>query len=112
MPLQYFRSFGRQATALNAVLSSLDGTWERRARVLNLGIGGGCVSVAEELPVGARVQLRIDVPHRWEPLAVHARISWSGRPDPRQFRAGLEFDQHSTATVRGLIELLGTGAFE
>ena len=108
----YFRSFGRQPTNLRAVVTSSDGSWERRGKLVNLGVGGGCLELTDTLPVGARVQLRVEAPQLWDPFPISARIAWSGYGGGRAVRAGLEFDQHSLASIRTLLDLLGTAAYE
>jgi hypothetical protein len=108
----HFRSFGRQVTNLRAVVTSSDARWERRVKLVNLGLGGGCLELTDSLPVGARVQLRVEAPQLWDPFPISARIVWTGPGTGRTLRAGLEFDQHSLASIRTLLDVLGTAAYE
>jgi hypothetical protein len=85
--------------------------WQREAQVLNLGLGGACVVVQEELVPGDRVTISFLAPTLWDPLAFPARIAWTLVPDPTSLRAGLAFEPTDPGAVYALFELLTTMSF-
>jgi hypothetical protein len=108
----HFRCYARQPAKLLAVVTGYSGTWERRARVVNLSLGGACLELAEVPPVGSRLGVRIDAPHLWDPLILGARVVWTTQLSPLRFKTGIQFDQHSAASVRSLADLLAARTFE
>lgn len=98
--------------ALPATLVAGGGSWQRAARLVDLGLGGACVALAETVPVGSPVALVIDAPHLWNPLSIDGVVAWVGeeRTGPQTF-LGIEFRPESGALLRTLTELLEAAAF-
>ena len=76
--------------------------------MLNIGLGGACVSAPDPLPEGARLALEIDTPNLWDPLAVVAEVAWVSERDAGDspVRAGLRFLDWPARRGRALAELL------
>jgi hypothetical protein len=109
MPVEHFRALARRPVRLSGTLASSDGSWERAVLISNLGLGGACVALLEQLPVGTGVRLAIVAPHLWEPLVLSAEVAWS-RAEIKAGEAeiGLRFQQPAGSTLRQLSELLET----
>lgn len=76
-------------------------------RLVDLGMGGAGLKTDARLDVGARIDLVIQAPNRWDPLVIESRVAWTqGR------RAGVAFEHRDDADVYALFELLGTQSFE
>ena len=109
---RHFRAHARRPVSLPATLVAGGGSWQRPARLLDLGLGGACVALAETVPVGSPVALVIDAPHLWNPLSVDGVVAWVGEPqtEPQTF-LGVAFRPASGALLRTLTELLEAAAF-
>jgi len=112
----HFRALSRLSVSLAGALRALDPhvTWNRDVRVVDLGIGGACVEASDSALSGTRVELVIDTPHLWDPLALRGVLVWSRRlPDPEGGASmiGVRFDHAAGGTVRTLAELLEAEAF-
>lgn len=105
-PQAHFRSFARQPTKWWVVLTGVGR--ERRARLRDLGLGGAGLELAEEVPLGASVGVRIDAPHLWDPLFLSARVTWVRARRPALYHAGVAFEAFSPATMHQLVELLAS----
>jgi Tfp pilus assembly protein PilZ len=106
----HFRGLARRPVSLAGTLSA-GGGWVRPARLTDLGLGGARVLVEAELTVGTSVLLTVEAPNRWDPLQVEAKVSWSREHD-RGTEAGLAFVRQTRGTVHGLLELLGSEAYD
>jgi hypothetical protein len=85
-------------------------TWA--ARLVDLGLGGACVELAEPMIEGAKVTLLIDAPHLWEPLELEAKVAWSRAAEgTTPNRSGVRFERVSGTTLRLLAELLEAEAY-
>lgn len=113
----HFRALARRPVNLPATLRSAGTGWQVEVRVTNLGLGGAGLELpetaADPLVRGAPVRLRVRAPNLWDPLDLLARVTWSsparsGIP----WRVGVEFEHSAGATLRALVDLLGTGAYE
>jgi hypothetical protein len=76
-------------------------------RLVDLGIGGAGVEGQLVLEPGARIDLVLSLPTRWDPLVVPARVAWA-----HAGRAGLAFEHRDDAEAYALFELLSAQAFE
>jgi hypothetical protein len=107
----HFRVHARRAIRLRASVVLPRAGWQREAQVLNLGMGGACIVLKEELAPGDRVTISFLAPTLWDPLAFPARIAWTMMPEPTSVRAGLAFEPSDASTVYALFELLTTMSF-
>ena len=101
----HFRAFPRRASRIAVVAKLAAG--EARVRLIDIGLGGAGVQSGEVLELGARLDLVLQVPNRWDPLVLPARVAWSNGK-----RAGLAFEHRDDADVYALYELLGTQVFD
>lgn len=109
---RHFRALARRPVNLAATLVAGGGSWNRPARVLDLGLGGACVLVADAVPIGSPVALVMDAPHLWDPLRIDGAVAWQGDQPGGQGRLlGLRFSPRSGAVLRALTELLEAAAF-
>jgi len=109
--LAHFRVHARRAIRLRASVVLPRAGWQREAQVQNLGLGGACIVLQEELSAGDRVTVSFLAPTLWDPLAFPARVAWTLVPEPTSVRAGLAFEPTDAATVYALFELLTTMSF-
>jgi hypothetical protein len=109
-PLGHFRAFARRPVGLSAVVSRGDGSWERPARLLDLGLGGACMEMLEAVPNGTELALAVEAPHLWDPLFLEAQVVWM-RPVDGAARVGVRFHHSSGRTLRTLTELLEAEAY-
>jgi Tfp pilus assembly protein PilZ len=105
----HFRAFPRRDITLTAHIAVATGL-RSDARLLNVGLGGACVDLAEPLEVGQPVTLHVTTPVLWDPLVVHARVAWLD-PEGGRARVGLEFDHARSRVIRALFELLEAEQF-
>ncbi len=70
-------------------------------KIVDLCLGGARIALANEISTGLSVELRVQAPDRWEPLALEARVAWVGGGE-----AGLAFEHRGGGSVRGLLGLL------
>lgn len=112
MPAErHFRAFARRAVSLPVTISA-EGGGARSARLVNLGLGGACISLAERTEPGRIVTLEVNAPNLWDPLVVVATVAWVQGAGPRSFVAGLAFDHTAPGALRSLVELLGAYGYE
>ena len=76
-------------------------------QVVDLAIGGAGVRSEIVLEAGARIDLVLQIPNRWDPLVIPSRVAWSRGP-----RAGLAFEPKSDGDTWALFELLASQSFE
>ncbi|MGC4068222.1 MAG: PilZ domain-containing protein [Polyangiaceae bacterium] len=105
--LDHFRAFERRPTSLPALLQSNVLGWDLPAELVDLGLGGAGIVVAEGVPHGTPVRLRIDAPQLWESLHVHAKVAWSRPTEEGRIRLGLRFEVDSSSNLTVLAELIG-----
>src|SRR5688500_13934567 len=74
-PRDHFRAFARRLVALEGSVSAGE-AWSQSARVIDLGLGGARLSVAQAIPLGTSVDIAITAPHLWDPLVIHAEVAW------------------------------------
>ena len=101
----HFRAYPRRtsSTPPSAKIAGSDAT----VRVVDLGLGGAGIVTTLVLDLGARIDLVLALPNRWDPLVLPARVAWA-----REGRAGVAFEHRSDADAWALFELLGTQSFE
>ncbi|MEZ4221264.1 MAG: PilZ domain-containing protein [Polyangiaceae bacterium] len=103
----HFRAFERHSVVLAGLLSAPSLGLSERVRILDLGLGGARVTTERRFSTGLSVELRVQAPDRWEPLALAARVAWVSEGE-----AGLSFEHRSGGTVAGLLGLLGREGYE
>ncbi len=113
----HFRALARRPVSLPATLQGTGTGWQVEARVVDLGLGGACLELPETagdpLALGMPIRLQVRAPNLWDPLDLVARVSWSNpRRSDRPQRVGLEFQHRAGATLRALVDLLGSDAYE
>lgn len=106
----HFRAFARRPVGLPAVVSRGDGSWQRPARLLDLGLGGTCLEVAEAIPNGTALSLSVEAPHLWDPLLLEGEVVWM-HTLPDATHVGVRFYHRSGRTLRTLSELLEAEAY-
>ena len=108
----HFRAIARRPVNLSATLIAGGGGWRRPGRVLDLGLGGACVAVAEVVPIGSPVALIVDAPHLWDPLELDGSVAWHAEQEEAQtYLLGVRFAPKTGALLRTLTELLEAAAF-
>ena len=112
IPPQHFRAWARRPVNLSATVVAGGGSWQRAARLVDLGLGGACVVLPESIPVGSPLALVIDAPHLWDPLEIDGSVAWVGEQAGTQaLYLGVKFQSKSGALLRTLTELLDAAAF-
>ena len=109
-PRAHFRAFARRLVALDGAVSADDG-WSQNVRVIDLGLGGARLSVAQAIPRGTALDLAITAPQLWDALVIHAEVVWVAIQDGTHARVGVKFKHGSGAILRALTELLDTTAY-
>jgi hypothetical protein len=107
----HFRAFARRPTSLPARVQSEVLGWDLAAELVDLGLGGASIIIAEALPLGTSIRLRVDAPQLWEPLVVSGRIAWSRPTLEGDSRLGVRFEPDSATCLAVLAELVGPGGF-
>lgn len=103
----HFRAMARRPVSLPARIAMERNSTTWAARLVDLGLGGACVELAEPMTEGARVKLLIDAPHLWDPLELEAKVAWARAAEgTTPNRAGVRFEVVSGTTLRLLAELL------
>ena len=112
MPVSdHFRAFARRPTSLPARIQSEVLGWDLAAQLVDLGLGGASIIVAEPLPLGTSIRLRVDAPQLWEPLVVPGRVAWLRTTLEGDSKLGLRFEPDTPACLAVLAELVGPGGF-
>lgn len=112
MPVtDHFRAFARRPTNLPARIQSEVLGWDLAAELVDLGLGGASIIVAEPLPLGTSIRLRVDAPQLWEPLVIPGRVAWQRPTLQGEARLGLRFEPDSPNCVAVLAELVGPGGY-
>jgi hypothetical protein len=112
MPAErHFRAFARRAVDLPALVTfSTDGANSGSggipARLVELGLGGARIELAQVVEVGVALTLQVSAPNLWDPLVVHARVAWSKGLAPARAVAGLAFTPGEDNALSALVELL------
>lgn len=109
---RHFRAHARRPVNLHATAVAGGGSWRHPARLVDLGLGGACLELAEAIPVGSPVALIIDAPHLWDPLEIDAVVAWVREPaDAKATLLGVKFPTESGPLLRTLTELLEAAAY-
>jgi hypothetical protein len=103
----HFRAFERRPTNLPALLTSEVLGWAIPAELIDLGLGGASVLVAQSLPLASTVRLSVETPQLWEPLVLPGRVAWTRPNSDGRLRLGLRFEVESANTLIVLAELIG-----
>ncbi|HEY5955105.1 MAG TPA: PilZ domain-containing protein [Polyangiaceae bacterium] len=112
MPVpDHFRAFARRPTSLPARLQSDVLGWDLAAELVDLGLGGACVTLSDALPLGTSIRLRIEAPQLWEPLIVTGCVAWSRVNRGGQAQLGIRFEPDSANSLAVLAELVGPGGY-
>jgi hypothetical protein len=112
IPPQHFRAIARRPVNLIATVVAGGGSWQRPARLVDLGLGGACVVLSEAIPVGSPLALVIDAPHLWDPLEIDGSVAWVGeQPGAQATYLGVKFQSSAGPLLRTLTELLEAAAF-
>lgn len=107
-----FRIHDRKVVRLQVSVTHVASGWVRSARVQNLGLGGVCFDVDEELAVGDRLLLSFVAPALWDPLTIRSRVAWARPRTQRELvRCGASFEHGNPADVFALFELVGSLVF-
>lgn len=103
--VQHFRAWPRRPADAPVLLRL--GQSERRAKLVNVGIGGACLHLDAPLTLGALIDVVLHAPNRWDPLVMPARVAWT-----KGARAGVAFQPTRDGDVYDLFEMLGTQVFD
>lgn len=122
-----FRAHARRTVRLRATLTHIALGWQRQVEVMNLGLGGACISLGpppgapgtsgtrpapprtEAVHLGDDVSLSFVAPTLWDPLVIRARVVWV---DPTIGRTGVAFEHKSRNVTLALFELVGALGYE
>ncbi len=110
-PHEHFRAFARRPVGLSAIVSRGDGSWQRPARLLDLGLGGACMEMLESVPRGTAISLSVEAPHLWDPLFLQGEVVWLEPLEGAAARLGVRFYHRSGRILRLLAELLEAAAY-
>lgn len=112
MTKDHFRAHGRREIDLPATLRHRAGSWRKRARVVNLSLGGACLETREPVEPGIRITVELLVPTLWDPLLLEGRVVWvRSFQENDKVRMGIELQHQSTSPLFALVELLGAQAY-
>ena len=107
-----FRVHDRKTVRLQVSVTHVGAGWVRAARVQNLGFGGACIELDEDLGAGDRLLLSFVAPALWDPLMIRSRVAWSRPRSGRELtRCGASFEHGNPADVFALFELVGSLMF-
>lgn len=110
MTRNHFRAHGRREVDLPATLRHRAGSWRKRARVVNLSLGGACLETSELVEPGIRITIEILVPTLWDPLVLEGRVVWV-RHVAEVARMGVEIEHRGGGPLLALLELLGAHVY-
>jgi len=110
MTKDHFRAHGRREVDLPATLRHRAERWKKRARVVNLSLGGVCIETTELVEPGIRITVELLVPTLWDPLVLEGRVAWVAHKDDK-VRMGIELEHQKTGPLFALAELLGAQAY-
>lgn len=110
MTKDHFRAHGRRQVNLSATLRHRAGSWRKRARVVDLSLGGVCLETSEPVEPGIRVTVEVLVPTLWDPLVLEGRVAWVRRRN-EDVRMGIELQHRATGPLFALVELLAAHAY-
>jgi len=111
----HFRAHARRPSRTTGTLSTAVGGLDsdQPVRVVDIGLGGASVELSDAPPLGARISLSLEAPHRWEPLVFEGRVAWAEPgPNYEPTRIGIEFGQPTSVTLRALVDLLEADIYE
>jgi hypothetical protein len=109
----HFRAFGRRWIELPVVIRARTKAWEEAAQMLDLGLGGACLELAEHLEPSAGVTLEVRTPTLWDPLVLHGEVAWARRDEPTgKTRVGVRFQHRDPSSLYALFEFLGAQVFD
>ena len=107
-----FRIHDRKTVRLQVSVTHVGAGWVRAARVQNLGFGGACFELDEDVGAGDRLLLSFVAPALWDPLTIKSRVAWSRPKTDRELtRCGASFEHGNPADVFALFELVGSLVF-
>lgn len=101
----HFRAWPRRRA--DAQVHVRIGRDERRARLLNIGLGGACIVIDTPVSVGDTIEVILHPPNRWDPLVMPSRVAWT-----KGARAGVAFQPTRDGDAYDLFEMLGTQVFD
>jgi len=107
-----FRVHDRRPVRLAVSVASHAAGWRCDGRIHNVGLGGACIELPQQVAVGERVSVSFMAPTLWDPLEIPANVAWAHPASgTTPTRCGVAFDHESEAAVLALFELIGTLAF-
>ncbi|HEY3495699.1 MAG TPA: PilZ domain-containing protein [Polyangiaceae bacterium] len=105
-PTDHFRSLGRHPADLPVRVSVVGREGSHAARLLDLGLGGACLEIAERYERGDRLRVELDLPGLWDPLVLDAEVAWCEPRAEGAARAGLRFVGASGRSLRLIAEAI------
>ena len=105
-PVDHFRSLGRHPADLPVRVRAEGREESHSARLLNLGLGGACLEIAERYERGERLKLEFDLPGLWDPLVLDVEVAWCEPRAEGTTRAGLRFTGASGRSLRLIAEAI------
>lgn len=109
---EHFRAHGRRRVDLSATVRGGGSTLSKSAGVVDLSLGGACLTLAEPLALDARVTVEIAAPTLWDPLLLTARVAWVRYGGGTLgARVGVAFEHAAGGALLPLVELLGAHAY-
>ncbi len=109
----HFRLHARKAVAIHAQVSHTTAGWERSLRVLDLGLGGACLEMMDDVAVGESLRVSFITPDRWDPLVLSANVAWIEiGADGVVKRGGVAFSHEDPESAVALLLLIGSHDFD
>jgi hypothetical protein len=104
--LDHFRAYARVPLRIGLLVSPLGATYDQKAAVVNLGLGGACFEMAATFEPGQRLRMEFDLPGLWDRLTVHGEVAWTAPAEEGLSRVGVRFTRPTGRTLRILAENL------
>ncbi len=98
----HFRVHGRLTTCLKAKVTHIETGWQRDGTVVDMGLGGARITLADPAALGDIVTLSIPTERGEDPIVFRTLVTWSAAGE-----MGVTFDVKSVATARALVRLAG-----
>src|SRR5688572_3370620 len=102
----HFRAVGRHPADLPVRVTPRGRDESHAVRMLDLGLGGACLEIAERYERGELLTLQIELPGLWDPLVVDAEVAWCEPRPQGPTRAGVHFTGMTGRQLRLIAEAL------
>jgi hypothetical protein len=105
---RHFRLRTRRNVRLSARICARGSEISLDTRLIDLSLEGACIELPTPLDVGDTVNLTVDLPGLWDPLALDAVVAWTApEAEEREARAGIRFSSPSGQSLLLIADLVG-----